>query len=99
MVDWLIVVLGVSLTISGLTQVDAMGPKTNNMIRVAGVCKTAGATLIAFVHMAVLVGAQSQISDDIPVLLFLAGALLHRIADRRRRSTCSLADCNYRSED
>jgi hypothetical protein len=60
------------------------------------VIKTTGATLIMFVHMAALLSASMAISDDLPMLLFMAGAIMHRVADRRRRSDCRVEGCIHR---
>lgn len=100
MLDWLIVVVSACLTVSGLDQVDRMSSKTNHLIRMAAISKTAGAALTAIVFTAHIFG-RDALADDCayPVLLLLFGMLCHKIADRRRRDQCSLGECHFRSPE
>lgn len=100
MLDWLIVVVASCLTVSGLDQVDRMSSKTNHLIRLATVSKTAGSALTVIVFMAHIFGRDALADDCVyPVLLLLFGMLCHKLVDRRRRDQCALGECNHRSPE
>lgn len=92
----MIAIAALFVTISGLSDLDHMSSKTGTLMRISMVTKTCGATLLAIFHIAMLVIPSVVLDDSVPVLLYLVGSLIFKVADRRRREQCEAGECPYR---